>query len=284
MEVELDTFAGRIVHPFDLADRGHGLDVEQVVMFVGVEDDVASRHDGHAVFEVLGEGVAGLSPRKDLAGPGVGVVGHREVEDLAAAVSRVDDIDIEDFAPDDDLSVVDLQFFDGLRHVADLFAVDHLRGLEVERDAVHDFVGLFLELLFRFGAGFLPGLGFRLFLHVRIGGIVGIHVHDAGEFDLEPVLVRLGQDGLEGDVGADAFEQVGASVGQVQGEFMAVQFPGTVVQEPVGRGTAALQFLQEVGHEGQVDGLRLFLLVLVLRLVLRVLKHSFDIIQLEGSL
>ena len=106
----------------------------------------------------------------------------------------------------------------------------------------------------------------------------------AGEFDLEPVLVRLGQDGLEGDVGADAFEQVGASVGQVQGEFMAVQFPGTVVQEPVGRGTAALQFLQEVGHEGQVDGLRLFLLVLVLRLVLRVLKHSFDIIQLEGSL
>ena len=204
MEVELDTFARRVVHPFDLADRGHGLDVKQVVMFVGVEDDVASRHNGHAVFEVLGEGVAGLSPREDLAGPGVGVVGHREVEDLAAAVSRVDDIDIEDFAPYDDLSVVDLQFLDGLRHVADLFAVDHLRGLEVERDAVHDFVGLFLELLFRFGAGFLPGLGFRLFLHVRIGGIVGIHVHDAGELDFEPVLIGLGQDGLEGDVGADA--------------------------------------------------------------------------------
>ena len=284
MEVELDTFAGRVVHPFDLPDGRHRLDVEQIIMFVGVEDDVASGHDGHAVLEVLGQGVSRLSPREDLAGVGVGVVGHREVEDLAAAVSRVDDIDIEDFAPDDDLSVVDLQFLDGFRHVADLFAVDHLRGLEVERDAVHDFVGLLLELLFRFRLGLFTGLGLRLFLHVRVGGVVGIHVHDAGELDLEPVLIGLGQDGLEGDVGADALQEVCPAVGQVQSEFVPVEFPGAVVQEPVGRGTAALQLLQEFGHEGEVDGFRLFLLVLVHRLVLRVLKHSFDIIQLEGSL
>ena len=73
-------------------------------------------------------------------------------------------------------------------------------------------------------------------------------------------------------------------MGQVQGEFVPVEFPGAVVQEPVGRRAAALQFLQEFGHEGQVDGLRLFLCILVLRLVLRELKHGFYVIQLERGL
>ena len=139
---------------------------------------------------------------------------------------------------------------------------------------------LLLELLFRFGFGFFPGLRLRLFLHVRVGGVVDIHVHDAGELDFEPVLKGLGQDGLEGDIGADAFEQVGPAVRQVQREFVPVELPGAAVQEPVGRRAAALQFLQEFRHERQVDGVRFVLSVLILGRFFRELKHSFDVIQL----
>ena len=280
VQMELDPLLRGTVHALDLLHRDHGFDVEQIGVFVGVENDVAPGHDGHAVSQFVGQGVAGLAPREDLAGVGVGVVGEGKVEDLVLAVPGVDDVHVEHIAPDDDLAVVRLEVLDGLRQIADALAVNGRCSLKVKRQAFLYPVGLLFEGLFFRLAGFRAGVRFGVLLHILIGVVFRVEVHDARELHLQPGLEDLGEDGLQRDVGTQALQEVGTAVGEVQDEFVPFEDRRGVIEEPVGRGTAALQLLKTVREHGKVHRLFGRWSLFLRGLLFRELEHGFDIVQL----